>query len=72
VIRVWRAAVLLVAAGLAFVGAAAGGGRAAWLVFGSAAGLAVFGIAAGLRAGVAHVDYHGSLSYTWTDPTLFL
>jgi len=51
VIRIWRAAVLLGVAALAFAGAAFGGGRAAWFVFGAAAVLAAFGLAAGVCLG---------------------
>lgn len=50
-IRIWRAAVLLGVAALAFAGAAFGGGRAAWFVFGAAAVLAAFGLAAGVCLG---------------------
>lgn len=45
--RLWRSAVLIALTGLACAGAAAGGGKAAWFVSGSLAGLALIGLAAG-------------------------
>lgn len=45
--RIWRMGVLSGLTGLAFVGAAVGGGRTAWFVFGCLAGLTALGLVAG-------------------------